>query len=266
MIEESVPVSVVIPMFNSAATIERALASVATQSQLPREVIVVDDASTDTSAMVVEQWSDNRIKTTLIRHSTNLGPSASRNNGWDSATQEFIAFLDADDAWHPEKLRIQSQLMQRDSSIALSGHQYDIGDDARWSDFSTNDYTTSTFKLSDFLIKNRLSTPTVMLRRELQFRFASDQRFSEDYRLWMEIVSEYGPASFINLSLTRLFKPAYGESGLSGHMRSMYRGELNTFSAIRKKHLINRPIMIATMLWSTLKYIRRRARLVIARK
>lgn len=253
-------------MFNSATTIERALASVAAQVRLPREVIVVDDGSDDTSAMVVEQWFDNRIKVKLVRHSMNLGPSASRINGWDNATQEFIAFLDADDAWHPEKLRIQTQLMQRDTSIALSGHQYDIGTDARWSDFSTKDFTTSTFKLKDFLFKNRLSTPTVMLRREVQFRFAPDQRFSEDYRLWMEIVAEYGPASFINLPLTRLFKPTYGESGLSGQMRSMYRGELNTFSAIHKKHLIKRPIMIATMLWSTMKYLRRRARLVFARK
>jgi len=253
-------------MFNSATTIERALISVASQVRLPREVIVIDDGSDDSSAMVVEQWIDNRIRVKLVKHSTNLGPSASRNNGWETATQEFIAFLDADDSWHPEKLRIQTQLMQRDSSIALSGHQYDIGDDARWSDFSTKTFTTSTFKLSDFLIKNRLSTPTVMLRREVQFRFAPDQRFSEDYRLWMEIVSEYGSARFINLPLTRLFKPTYGESGLSGQLSSMYRGELNTFSAIRKKHLINRPIMIATMLWSTMKYIRRRARLVIARK
>lgn len=266
MTEEFAPVSVVIPMFDSAATIDRALESVAAQTLLPREVIIVDDASNDTSATAVERWSNSRIGTKLIKHSTNLGPSASRNTGWNNATEKFVAFLDADDAWHPQKLRIQTQLISGDPTIALIGHRYELGTDTRWDDFSVNDFTVSTFNLGDFLIKNRLSTPTVMLRSDLQFRFAMDQRFSEDYRLWMEIVSECGPASFINLPLTRLFKSPYGKSGLSSQMHSMYRGEIQTFSSMRKKELIRRPIMISCMLWSTIKYLRRRLHLVVARK
>lgn len=265
MTETIASVSVVIPMFNSAATIERALESVAAQSLLPQEVIVVDDKSNDTSAGIVERWSNSKIAVKLIKHSQNFGPSTSRNTGWDHATQKFIAFLDADDAWHPDKLRIQTQLMQRDPTIALIGHDYDIGEDTRWNDLSTIDFKMSTFSLGDFLIKNRLSTPTVMLRRELPHRFASDQRFSEDYRLWMEIVSEYGSASFINLPLTRLFKSPYGDSGLSSDMRSMYLSELHTLSCLRKKRIIKRAIMIMCMLWSTVKYCRRRLRLLTAR-
>jgi glycosyltransferase involved in cell wall biosynthesis len=266
MSESIASVSVVIPMFNSAATIERALDSVASQSLLPQELIVIDDGSDDSSAKIVEQWSKSRIAVNLIKHSQNLGPSASRNTGWDHATQKFVAFLDADDAWHPEKLRIQTQLMQRDPKIALIGHQYDIGEDTQWKDLSTNDFKLSTFSLGDFLIRNRLSTPTVMVRRELPNRFASDQRYSEDYRLWMEIVSECGSASFINLPLTRLFKLTYGDSGLSSDLRSMYRGELHTYSDLSRKGVINRPIMIMCMTWSTIKYCRRRMRLLTANK
>lgn len=259
-------VSVVIPMFNSATTIERALESVAAQSRPPQEIIVVDDGSIDTSTVVVEQWSKLHFPVRLIKHAENHGPSASRNSGWDIATGKFVAFLDADDAWHPEKLRIQAQLMESDQSIAVSGHQYDIGSNVRWTEIASSGHTVSTLSFRDFLIKNRLSTPTVMLRRDLPSRFATDQRFAEDYRLWIEIVSQCGPASFINLPLTRLFKSTYGESGLSSDMGSMYRGELGTFSAIHKKQLITRPIMIACMLWSSFKYIRRRLRLVIAKK
>lgn len=266
MTETIAPVSVVIPMFNSAATIERALESIAAQSLLPQEVIVVDDDSNDTSASIVERWSNSKIAVKLIKHSQNFGPSASRNTGWDHSTQNFVAFLDADDAWHPDKLGIQTQLMQRDPTIALIGHEYDIGSDTRWNDLSANDFKVSTFSLGDFLIKNRLSTPTVMVRRDLPHRFASDQRFSEDHRLWMEIVSEYGSASFINLPLTRLFKSPYGDSGLSSHVRSMYLGELHTFSCLRKKRIIRRPIMIVCMLWSTVKYCRRRLRLLKAKE
>lgn len=249
-------------MFNSAATIERALESVASQSLPPREVIVVDDGSNDLSVNIVEHWSSSRIELKLIKHPRNLGPSASRNTGWDSATQKYIAFLDSDDAWHPEKLRIQTELMQGDPTMALIGHQYGTDKELRWSELPTTDLTVSKFSFRDFLVKNRLSTPTVMLRRELPHRFAADQRFAEDYRLWLEIVSEFGSASFINLSMTQLFKSTYGDTGLSSNLRSMYRGELHTFSCLHKNGLIRRPIMIVCMLWSTIKYCRRRLRLL----
>lgn len=259
-------VSVVIPMFNSATTIERALKSVATQSRPPREVIVVDDGSSDASTAVVEQWSKSNISIQLIKHAENLGPSASRNTGWDSATGKFVAFLDSDDAWHPEKLRIQAQLMESDQTVAISGHQYDVGENLRWFELADTNFAPITFSFRDFLIKNRLSTPTVMLRREIPLRFPRDQRFSEDYRLWMEIVREFGSASFINLPLTRLFKSPYGKKGLSGNLRSMYFGELHTYSALRRKRLIKRPIMIICMLWSTVKYLRRNLRMLTGRK
>lgn len=253
-------------MFNSAATIERALQSVASQIQLPQEVIVVDDASNDMSSIIVERWSKSNIPVKLIKHPENLGPSASRNTGWDFATAKFLAFLDSDDAWHPEKLRFQTQLMQGDPTIALIGHKYDIANDMRWTELSISDITLSTFSFRDFLIKNRLSTPTVMLRRDLPSRFATDQRFAEDYRLWMEIVSEFGAARFINLPLTRLFKSPYGQSGLSSNLRSMYFGELHTYFSLRKKRMIKGPSMILCMMWSTIKFCRRRLRLLTAKK
>ncbi len=266
MTDNTSSVSVVIPMFNSATTIERALMSVANQSRPPREVIVVDDGSSDASTAVVEQWSKSNISVQVIKHAENLGPSASRNTGWDLATGKFVAFLDSDDAWHPEKLRIQTQLMETDETIALSGHQYDVGDDLRWPELADTDITLTTLSFRDFLIKNRLSSPTVMLRRELPSRFARDQRFSEDYRLWMEIVCEFGSASFIQLPLTRLFKSPYGKTGLSGNLRSMYLGELRTYSSLRKNRFIKRSIMIVCMLWSTVKYLRRNLRILTARK
>lgn len=266
MTDNTSSVSVVIPMFNSATTIERALESVSAQSRPPHEVIVVDDGSIDTSTEVVEQWSNLHFPVRLIKHAENHGPSASRNTGWDIATGKFVAFLDADDAWHPEKLRIQTHLMESDQSIGVSGHQYDIGNDLRWTELVDTDITPSTFSFRDFLIKNRLSTPTVMLRREIPLRFARDQRFSEDYRMWMEIVCEFGSASFINLPLTRLFKAPYGKTGLSGNLRSMYFGELNTYSSLRKNRLIKGPIMILCMMWSTAKYLRRNLRMLTARK
>jgi glycosyltransferase involved in cell wall biosynthesis len=89
-------VSVIIPLFNKAPYIERALESVASQTFRDFELIVVDDGSTDDSTARVEKFSDPRLR--LIRQE-NAGPGSARNRGLREAKGEFVAFLDADDEW-----------------------------------------------------------------------------------------------------------------------------------------------------------------------
>jgi succinoglycan biosynthesis protein ExoO len=98
-------VSVIIPAYNVEECIERAIRSALEQSLEPLEVIVVDDGSTDTTADLVSRLSteDGRIK--LLRQPTNAGPAAARNLGIGSATGKWIAILDADDAFLPDRLR-----------------------------------------------------------------------------------------------------------------------------------------------------------------
>lgn len=98
-------VSIVIPAFNAAATLDRALASVAAQTYSQWEAIVVDDASSDGTAALAERRTDLNIR--VLRRSARGGPSAARNDGIAAARGELIAFLDADDEWLPEKLARQ---------------------------------------------------------------------------------------------------------------------------------------------------------------
>ncbi len=98
-------VSVVIPTYNRASTIGRALDSVLNQSVRDIEVLVVDDGSTDATVATVEAVADQRV--TLLRHATNKGAAAARNTGIRAARAPFIAFLDSDDAWLPGKLTAQ---------------------------------------------------------------------------------------------------------------------------------------------------------------
>lgn len=107
--------SVIIPCYRCASTIERSVASIASQTMLPAEVILVDDKSNDTTIDKLRQLKDlyknDWIK--IISLPVNSGPSVARNTGWDAATQDYIAFLDADDSWHHKKIEIQYNWMKK---------------------------------------------------------------------------------------------------------------------------------------------------------
>src|SRR5690348_5887803 len=98
----NVKVSVIVPAYNRAHTIRRCLDSALGQSISPHEVIVVDDASTDDTTSVVKSISHERLR--LITMPARKGAQAARNVGIKNAKSDYIAFLDSDDEWLPEKL------------------------------------------------------------------------------------------------------------------------------------------------------------------
>jgi glycosyltransferase involved in cell wall biosynthesis len=100
--------SVVIPLYNKAPYIQRAISSVLNQSLQDFEIIVVNDGSTDSSREVVETINDPRL---ILINQPNQGVSVARNNGVTEANNQFIAFLDADDEWAPEYLQNISTLI-----------------------------------------------------------------------------------------------------------------------------------------------------------
>jgi succinoglycan biosynthesis protein ExoO len=110
-------VSVVIPAFNATATINEAIASVLAQTYTNLEVIVCNDASTDDTADIVETISDNRVQ--LLRNSRNLGEGLSRDRAIAAARGQWIAVLDADDAWHSQRLERLIAAIGDDSQIMV---------------------------------------------------------------------------------------------------------------------------------------------------
>lgn len=112
-------ISVVIPAYNAASTLERALRSVANQSLSPPEILVVDDGSSDATADVVRNFSGPQVK--LIQLPQNLGSSAALNVGIAAANLPWIAFLDADDEWLPNKLARQIETINGEPSVVLCG-------------------------------------------------------------------------------------------------------------------------------------------------
>ena len=98
-------VTVIIPTYNRANQISRAIHSVQAQSYKHWELLIVDDASNDDTAKIISNIADSRIQ--YIRHETNQGAAAARNTALAQAKGEYIAFLDSDDEWIPAKLEKQ---------------------------------------------------------------------------------------------------------------------------------------------------------------
>ncbi|MXV64113.1 glycosyltransferase [Natronorubrum sp. JWXQ-INN-674] len=98
-------VSVIIPTYNRASTLVRAIDSALEQTIDDLEVVVVDDGSTDDTASVLAAYDEPRVRPVV--HATNRGANVARNTGIDHARGEYVAFLDSDDEWHPAKLERQ---------------------------------------------------------------------------------------------------------------------------------------------------------------
>ena len=101
---ETVRVSIVVPAFNAETTIERAIASACRQTERKLEIIVVDDASSDQTLAIVAEAAQADARIRLLRQPANAGPAAARNRGIAAAKGDWIALLDADDSYLPERL------------------------------------------------------------------------------------------------------------------------------------------------------------------
>jgi teichuronic acid biosynthesis glycosyltransferase TuaG len=122
-------VSIIVPVYNAASYIEQTIHMVSAQTYKDWELILVDDASTDGSADLIEKLiaaQGKRIK--LIRKKVNAGPAEARNAGIGASSGKYIAFLDADDIWKPEKLEKQVAFMEK-TGCAFSFHSYEFGDE-----------------------------------------------------------------------------------------------------------------------------------------
>lgn len=259
MSKKRVPVSVIIPCYRCVDTIERAVASVVAQTRPPQELILVDDASPDGTLDVLKKLR-SRIGSEwvkIIALQENSGPSVARNTGWDAATQPYIAFLDADDSWHPKKLEIQYGWMAENPSVALTGHPC-IWVRSQLPDSGLpEDWQAKRIRPLLLLLSNRFPTRSVMLHRDLPYRFEPQKRHSEDYLLWLQIALDGHQVRRLELPLAYLYKAPFGEGGLSAELWKMEKGQLDTFFRLRSEGRLGWITTLAISVYSLLKYLRR---------
>ncbi|MER3445446.1 MAG: glycosyl transferase [Candidatus Dadabacteria bacterium] len=187
-------VSVIIPTYNRAEFLCSAITSVLNQTFQDFEIIVVDDASNDGTYEVVSSFNGNGIK--YIRHKINRGGAAARNTGIRASTGEYIAFLDDDDEWMPEKLQMQVDLLQiSPPEVGAVYTGFVIVSRAGGEILYQGVPTRKGYIFNEMLIGNLVgATPSVFLRRECFNRvglFDENLPFAEDWDMWIRISKEF---------------------------------------------------------------------------
>ena len=256
-----VPVSVIIPCYRCADTIKRALDSVIAQTLPPEEIILIDDFSNDDGVTLaaLDQLGQGHQKTSIkiVRLDKNSGPGSARNAGWKEASQPYLAFLDADDSWHLQKLEIQYQWMAAHSDIVLSGHQsIKISENVALPELPESLVARRVNKYS-LLFSNRFPTRSVMVKREVSYRFLPEKRYAEDYLLWLTIVFNGQPACFLNSPMAYSFKEDFGDEGLTGNLWETQLGVLDTYHRVFSAGFISIFMLTLVSGFSFLKYLRR---------
>lgn len=225
-------VSVVIPCYRCADTIERAVASVANQTVRPAELILVDDGSGDQTPAVLTRlrllYGEDWIRVLLLP--CNVGVSAARNAGWESASSDFVAFLDADDSWHPEKIAIQYAWMSEHPDVTVTGHDCTIVDPEGAFAFERAQGTVAAREISPkaLLFSNPFVTPSFMVKRSLGHRFDPSRRHAEDFFLLQQLAMDGHSIVKLNAPLVCVFK-RLGVSGVSSNLWRMRRGDISNY-------------------------------------
>jgi glycosyltransferase involved in cell wall biosynthesis len=265
MTDFTAPVSVVIPCYLCEDTIERAVLSVLRQTMLPREILLVDDASPDEGATVRElkrlaSQYGNLLSIKVIKSLENGGPGSARNRGWEIACQPYVAFLDSDDIWFPQKIECQYIWMLNHSEYVLTCHQHTLlkgrGDSIEGRLDISNVHYDKVFE-ERLLYFNFIATRTVMLRRHQPHKFMEGKRYSEDYLLWLNIVLSGGRAAKLEPTLAAAFKPDFGVSGLSSRLIKMEIGELDCYFKLYRAKTIGFIKFLGVIGFSLIKFSRR---------
>ncbi|WP_299694285.1 glycosyltransferase [uncultured Vibrio sp.] len=191
-------VSIIIPTYNCLNYLPKAIGSVFSQTHQDFELIIVDDNSSDGTSSYLSSIKDERM---LTLSTQGVGAPQARNLGIEQATGDYIAFLDADDAWLPEKIERQLEFHQQYPNIAMSFTNYDhlTEDDqvivdcfSYWSQFQ--DHTERLITLEnplEFIIENNvIGTSTVMVKADVLSQtggFNADIQYGEDWELWLRL-------------------------------------------------------------------------------
>ncbi|MDR2222764.1 MAG: glycosyltransferase family 2 protein [Flavobacteriaceae bacterium] len=253
-----IKISVIVPCYNCVSTIEECINSIVQQSYPVGEIILVNDGSTDQTLEMLysleKKYSDTAFRITILTQQ-NAGPSSARNRGLDVASGDWIAFLDADDVWHKDKLERQVQVINHYRDIVVVG-----GGKGK---FKTEKIALQGIEvgLKRLCFKNYFLTSSTIVKQENinKIRFNEGQDYSEDYRFFMDVLKNNNLGFSIDANVSRNIynKRDYGDAGLSKDIWKMEKGELSNYTYLYQNGKISQVFFVLVYCFSIVKYWRR---------
>ncbi len=226
-------ISIILPTFNRAELLPRAIESVLSQSFYDWELIIWDDGSTDNTKSVVESYEDSRIS---YYYAKNQGVAYARNRAIEQAHGTYLAFLDSDDAWHPEKLLKQIACFKSHPEIDIlftDFLNFNLSNNIHENNFQSHQHVMKSlvslrmdehlFIIHSGFLKslasgNYIATDTVMLQRSsltTSEPFNENLRNSEDFELWWRLGLAGLKFAYLDQVLMTRYKPVNSLSSAS---------------------------------------------------
>lgn len=181
--QDNKSVTIIMPAHNSMTTIERAISSVVEQSHTNWKLLIIDDLSADKTVQIIESWCARDPRIQLIKLNTWSGVAVARNTGLNSISSEYVAFLDSDDYWSPDKLELQLEFMSKNKTPITFSSYYRVDENLK-----TIGSITAPEKVSyDGLLKsNSIGNSTAVFKwsefRDIRFKSIGN----EDHLFWLE--------------------------------------------------------------------------------
>ena len=238
-------VSVIVPTYNCATYLPDAIDSVLAQTFKDFEIIIVDDGSTDNTREVVKKYG---LQIKYI-YQENKGPSAARNLGIQSSNGQYIAFLDSDDIWLPQKLELQmNEFLKSPSTGLVTCGRYNIDSNGALQECLCDiSYISRTKALDLFLTKNILhgGNSQVVIKRECLDKvglFDEELHVAEDWDLWLKICKQYDfkglNKPLVKIRIRENSQSSYGDKNLKNELK--YLDRIFADSVFKRRWIIKR--------------------------
>jgi len=196
-------VSVIIPTYNRASLLPRAIISVLNQTYANLEVLIIADNCTDNTTQILDDFRNNS-KIKIIELSENVGGAEARNIGLNKAKGEYIAFLDDDDEWYPEKISAQIKILKKKKDVCIVGCNCQFK--TKYGTFKSN--RIKNINLDKMLYRNELGSFSFCLTKKeyVEDTFISKElKACQDWELWIKILSKTSLNGFV-LSKSLVYK------------------------------------------------------------
>ncbi len=233
-------VSIIMPVYNGADFLSEAIESVINQTYPSWELLVSNDGSTDKSLNVARAYAETEPRIIVVSDSVRGGPAVARNRAIDKARGCWLAFLDSDDTWHPEKLSLTLRFAE-DNNLALAYTAYTRLSGGRSAVIRVPREITH----RKLLLSNVVPTSTALV----DLRLVSGLRMNEkhqpdDFIAWLQILREGLKAGGLMIPLTTYRKAADSHSG------NKWRAALRVWQVLRKTQALSWPAAV----WYFLNY------------